>query len=114
MLRKPISFDYASMNNHPATRNLNRRPTHPGALLHEVFDATGLARTQVAQRLGISRQHLHDVLEERKRVSPNLAARLGRLFARDGALWLRMQIALDLWEAERDEDVKKVKPLPAA
>ena len=62
----------------------------------------------------ISRQHLHDVLEERKRVSPNLAARLGRLFARDGALWLRMQIALDLWEAERDEDVKKVKPLPAA
>ena len=30
------------------------------------------------------------------------------------ALWLRMQIALDLWEAERDEDVKKVKPLPAA
>jgi len=25
-----------------------------------------------------------------------------------------MQIALDLWEAERDEDVKKVKPLPAA
>ena len=54
------------------------------------------------------------MLEERKRVSPNLAARLGRLFARDGALWLRMQIALDLWEAERDEDVKKVKPLPAA
>jgi hypothetical protein len=30
------------------------------------------------------------------------------------ALWLGMQIALDLWEAERDEDVKKVKPLPAA
>ena len=97
-----------------ATHNPNRRPTHPGALLHEAFDATGLTRTQIAQRLGISWQHLHDVLEERKRVSPNLAARLGRLFARDGALWLRMQIALDLWEAERDEDVKKVKPLPAA
>ena len=106
------------MTEYLATRNPNRRPNrrpnHPGALLHEVFDATGLPRTQIAQRLGISRQHLHDVLEERKRVSPNLAARLGRLFGRDGGLWLRMQIALDLWEAERDEDVKKVKPLPAA
>ena len=102
------------MTTYPATRTPNRRPTHPGALLHEVFEATGLTRTQIAQRLGISRQHLHDVLEERKRVSPNLAARLGRLFARDGALWLRMQIALDLWEAERADDVKKVKPLPAA
>ena len=102
------------MITHHATRNPNRRPTHPGALLHEVFDATGLTRTQIAQRLGIFRQHLHEILEERKRLSPNLATRLGRLFARDGGLWLRMQIALDLWEAERDEDVKKVKPLPAA
>ena len=102
------------MNELIAHRNPNRRPTHPGALPHEVLDATGLPRTQIAERLGVSRQHLHDVLEERKRVSPNMAARLGRLFNRDGGLWLRMQIALDLWKAERDEDVKKVKPLPAA
>ena len=92
------------MNELIAHRNPNRRPTHPGALLHEVLDATGLPRTQIAERLGVSRQHLHDVLEERKRVSPNMAARLGRLFNCDDGLWLRMQIALDLWEAERDEE----------
>jgi hypothetical protein len=36
--------------------------------------------------VGISRQHLYDILEERKPVSPAVAVRLGKLFG-DGGVW---------------------------
>ena len=71
---------------HVAKRYSGRCPTHPGALLREdVIPATGRTKTEIAQLLGISRQHLYDILRERKPVSPAVAVRLGKLFG-DGAL----------------------------
>ena len=68
-----------------AKRNSARCPTHPGALLREdVIPATGRTKAEIAQLLGISRQHLYDILRERKPVSPAMAVRLGKLFG-DGA-----------------------------
>ena len=65
-----------------AKRNPNRCPTHPGALLREdVIPATGRSKSQIAEMLGISRQHLYDILRERKPVSPAIAVRLGKLSA---------------------------------
>ena len=65
------------MTTYPAIRNSERCPTHPGALLRdEVIPATGRTKTNIARLLGISRQHLHDILEERKPVSAEVAVRL--------------------------------------
>ena len=48
---------------HVAKRNSNRCPTHPGALLREdVIPPTGRIKAKIAQLLGISRQHLYDIL----------------------------------------------------
>jgi hypothetical protein len=44
-------------------------------LLREVIPATGRSKTQIAPLLGISRQHLYDILSERKPVSPGVAVR---------------------------------------
>jgi len=55
---------------HVVKRNLNRCPTHPGALLREdVIPATCRTKAEIDQLLGISRQHLYDILRERKPVS---------------------------------------------
>src|SRR6187551_3984091 len=68
-----------------AKRNKNRCPTHPGALLREeIIPATGRTKAEIAGLLGISRQHLYDILQERKPVSAAIAVRLGKLFG-DGA-----------------------------
>ena len=57
-----------------AKRNPNRCPSHPGALLREVvIPATGKTKTEIASMLGISRQHLYDILDEKKPVSPESA-----------------------------------------
>ena len=61
---------------HVAKRNPDRCPTHPGALLREdVIPATGRTKAEIAQLLGVSRQHLYDILRERKPVSPAMAVR---------------------------------------
>jgi antitoxin HigA-1 len=98
-----------------AKRNLNRCPSHPGALLREVvIPATGRTKVEIASLLGISRQHLYDLLRETKPVSPTVAVRLGKLFGDGAAPWLRMQAAHDTWHAERDIDVKAIPTIRAA
>jgi addiction module HigA family antidote len=92
----------------------DRCPTHPGALLREdVIPAIGRTKTEIARHLGISRQYLHDILREKKRVSPAMAVRLGKLFGDGAAVWVRMQGAYDTWHAEREEDVSKIPTLRA-
>jgi addiction module HigA family antidote len=82
----------------------DRAPTHPGAVLREdVLPELGMSVADIAERLGISRQMLHGVLSERHAVTPEMAARLGRLLDRDPALWLRMQLTRDLWRVQRDK-----------
>ena len=65
------------MADYAAVRNPNRCPTHPGELLRDVIPATGKSKAEIAALLGISRQHLYDILKERKPVSPSVAVRLG-------------------------------------
>lgn len=97
------------------TRNPDRCPTHPGELLREVVvPAVDLSKTAVAKRLGISRQHLYDILSERKPVSPEVAVRLAKLFGGTAISWVRMQGAYDAWHAEREVDVSSIEPLEAA
>lgn len=98
----------------PASRSPDRAPTHPGALLREdVLPATGKPKAEIARLLGISRQHLYDLIEERKPVTPAVAMRLGKLFGNGAGLWIRMQAAHDTWRVEREIDVSGIPTLTA-
>jgi len=103
------------MAEHIAKRNSARCPNHPGALLREVvIPATGRTKVEIAALLGISRQHLYDLLREAKPISPSVAVRLGKLFGDGAAPWLRMQAAHDTWHAEKTIDVKSIPTIRAA
>jgi addiction module HigA family antidote len=103
------------MAEYAAKRDPNRCPNHPGALLREVIPATGKTKAEIAALLGISRQHLHDILKERKPVSPGVAVRLGKLFGDGAGVWVRMQGAYDTWRAERElaAEIRKIPRLRA-
>ena len=99
-----------------AKRDPKRCPTHPGELLREdVIPATGKTRSEIAALLGISRQHLYDILNERKPVSPTVAVRLGKLFGDGAGVWARMQSAYDTWNAERElsNEIKRIRTIKA-
>jgi addiction module HigA family antidote len=76
-----------------------------------VIPATGKTKAEIAQLLGNSRQHLCDILRERRPVTPVVAVRLGKLFGDGPGVWVRMQAAYDTWQAEREEDVSGIPTL---
>src|ERR1700722_18063324 len=93
------------------------RPSHPGKLLRDVvLPALRLTVKDAAANLGVSRQTLHAILSEKSAVTPEMAVRLGKLCGDGPAIWLRMQVAHDLWQVERDmaETVKTIPTLRAA
>ena len=97
-------------------RNPARRPTHPGAVLREdVLPALGLTQAEFANRLGVSRLTVSDLLHEKRSLSPEMAVRLGRLLDTTAESWLAMQSALDLWEInQRPERLAAIEPIRAA
>ncbi|VEJ44911.1 HigA family addiction module antitoxin [Bartonella vinsonii] len=96
------------------TRNPNRCPTHPREVLAEIIPETGKTKSETAQMLGISRQHLYDILNAKKPVSPAISACLGKMFGDGAAIWLRMQANYDAWHVERDIDVSSIPTLEAS
>ena len=96
------------------TRQLKRRPTHPGEMLREDFlPDYELTVAGLAEALGVSRQSINELLRGRRAVSPEMALRLSRLFGNSAEFWLNAQRAVDLWDAAQDikEDVRRIKPL---
>jgi antitoxin HigA-1 len=98
-----------------AAKRPTRCPTHPGAVLRNtILPAVNVSKSGFANALGISRQHLYDILNERKPISPEVAVRLGKLLGNGPGLWVRMQGAYDTWQAEHTVDVSKIKTLKVA
>lgn len=96
-------------------------PPHPGDTLREdVLPALGLSVTEAADALGVSRATLSRVVNGRAAVSPEMALRLERwLGAEHGGradVWMRMQVAHDLAQAEKTAKavIRKIKPLSQA
>lgn len=96
-------------------RHPSIEPAHPGEFLAEItIPATGLSKTEIARLLGISRQTLYDIINQRQPVTPAIAVRFGKLFGDGAGVWIRMQAAYDTWHAERDIDVSDIPTLDVA
>lgn len=90
-------------------------PTHPGEILREdVLPDLDLSKTEIARALGISRQHLYDILNERQPVSAETAVRLGKFLGNGPDLWIGLQRAYDLEKAKEKVDVSAIPTVTAA
>jgi addiction module HigA family antidote len=96
-------------------RYKHRAPSHPGVLLREVvLPELGITQGEFADRLGVSRRTISEILHERRPVTPDMAIRLGRLLGNGAGLWLRMQQAVDVWTLEQQGDYAHIQQLKAA
>jgi addiction module HigA family antidote len=96
-------------------RDPKRRPVHPGAILREdVMPALAMTQKEFADRLGVSRLTVSEVINEKRPVTPDMAMRLGRLLGNGPEVWLRMQQTLDLWDLEQRGGYEHIKTLKAA
>ena len=88
---------------------------HPGELLREdTIPALGKPKTEIARLLGISRQTLYDILDEKQPVTVAMALRLGKLLGNGPVFWLNLQRIYDLERAEREVDISAIPTLEVA
>ena len=74
-------------------------PPHPGEIVrHECLEPLGLTVTRAAEGLGVTRQTISDLVNERSRISVEMAVRLSKAFGSTPETWLRLQAAYDLWQ----------------
>ncbi len=83
------------------------RPTHPGEFIREdILREFGLTQVQLAEKLGVSRRTINQLINEKRTVSADMALRLGKFTKTSPQLWLNLQMAVDLWDAYHTSHVK--------
>lgn len=96
-----------------------RKPTHPGELIREdLLPETGISQTDLASLMGVSRRTISEVIHERRKLTPDIAFRLAKVFNSTPEMWLNMQQAVDLWDWEANKnhgrEYDKIRPLQEA
>jgi len=77
-------------------------PPHPGRVVRqECIEPLGLTMAQAARALGVTRQTVDRLVNQRCGVSPEMALRLEAAFGGDASTWLAMQSAYDLAQVRR-------------
>ncbi len=77
-----------------------QNPPHPGGVVkRQCLEPLGLTVTRAAKGLGVTRQALSELINERTGVSIEMAIRLSKAFGSTPESWLGMQTAYDLWQA---------------
>lgn len=88
-------------------------PAHPGSVLKDGWPE-GVTITDGAKQLGVTRAALSRILNGHAALSADMALRLQDWLGIDALMWLRMQAAYDLWQAENDTRRPSIERLKIA
>ena len=84
-------------------------PLHPGRILRTSLKDLALSVTKAAQVLDVARPNLSNILNGKAGISPEMAIRLERAFGGTAEMWLRLQTAYDLAQAQKKARRLKIK-----
>lgn len=88
-------------------------PAHPGEVLKDGWPE-GVTITDAAKQLGVTRVALSRILNSHAAISADMALRLQDWLGIDALMWLRMQAAYDLWQAEHNKQRPYIERLKLA
>ena len=95
-----------------------KNPPHPGRIVRqECIEPLGLTVTEAAERLGVKRQTLSNLVNGKAGISPEMSIRLSKAFGSSPEVWLGMQMEYDLAQAYKSADrikVQRIAPNPAS
>jgi antitoxin HigA-1 len=106
------------MRNRPLTIPSHRRPTAPGEiLLRQFLEPLGITQAAFAKHIGITAARLSEIIHGKRAVTIDTAIRFERALGFSAESWLRMQLALDMYDAHHGPTAKalaRIKPLRRA
>ncbi len=84
------------------TATMKRRPTPPGEMLLEEFlKPAGITQVALAAKMGVPIQRVNGIIAGRRAVTAETAILLSRALGTTPELWLNLQVAVDLWDAQQ-------------
>ena len=94
-----------------AKKRLMKKPPHPGlGVKVDCLEPYGLSITEGAKILGITRQSLSMLVNEKTALSWDMAIRLSKAFGSSAEGWMGLQLQYDA--AQTEERAKKIKVAP--
>ncbi|MBI1815946.1 MAG: HigA family addiction module antidote protein [Deltaproteobacteria bacterium] len=91
-----------------------KNPPHPGRIVRqECIEPLGLSITEAAERLGVKRQTLNNLVNGKAGISPEMSIRLSKAFGSRPEVWLGLQMQYDLARAEKTAHRIKVRRITA-
>lgn len=88
-----------------------KNPPHPGGIIEEVLEDTGLSVRELARRLEIAPSTLSRLSRCEIAVSSEMAVKLAAVLGIAAHVWLKMQADYALAQAEKTVDISHLKPL---
>jgi antitoxin HigA-1 len=90
-------------------------PMHPGVILKGLYlEPMQVNITQAANKLGVARKTLSQLVNGHMGVSAEMAIRLSKALNTTPQLWMNMQQGYDLWMAEKKAGDLHVEPFAMA
>ncbi len=72
-------------------------PIHPGeVLLEEFLKPMGLSQNQLALAIRVPARRINEIVQGKRRITPDTALRLARFFNMSPQFWLGLQMEYDL------------------
>jgi len=86
-------------------------PPHVGEILRELYlEPSKISVTEAAERLGVSRQAISRLINEKTGISADMALRLAQAFKTSPEYWMNMEKQYELWQASLKNKDLKIKP----
>ena len=87
--------------------------SHPGEILSGLYlEPLGLSAGALAKRMDVPRTRIERLVKGETGVTPDTALRLARVLRTTPDLWLNLQRAWDLAEAQKALDLSGLEPMP--
>jgi addiction module HigA family antidote len=104
------------MSKSPITTNREKKlpPIHPGKILLEDMRDEEISINGLAQAIRVPANRISLIVNERRRITADTAARLGRYFGTSAQYWLNIQNRFDLDSIDRVAIERDVIPKQAA
>jgi addiction module HigA family antidote len=81
---------------------IERRPTNPGEVLREEFlIPCEITQDELAEAMGVSRFRVNEIVNGKRAITAETAILLSKALGTSAKLWMNLQMAVDLFDAEK-------------
>lgn len=91
-----------------------KNPPHPGVVIQEALEELNVSLREFAKAMDIAPSTASRLLTEKAALTPEMAVKLAVVIGSSAEVWLKLQTAYSLADAEKKVDISRLRKLAAA